>query len=106
MAIFDTARLRGVMVRGEIASEPAADEFVQEVEAQVSEALAAYGTLERMELMEARLLAAMAELRQQMAELEARAAEREARHSRHLNQAVGIVLGGIAVAVGIILGFG
>ena len=33
-------------------------------------------------------------------------AESEARQARHTNQAIGIVLAGIALAVGIILGFG
>ena len=33
-------------------------------------------------------------------------AEMEARQSRHINQAVGIMLAGIALAVGIVLGFG
>ena len=38
--------------------------------------------------------------------MEARIAEMMAQQARHINQATGIVLGGIAVAVGIILGFG
>ncbi len=33
-------------------------------------------------------------------------AEMEARQARHINQAVGIVLAGIALGVGLILGFG
>ena len=99
MAVFNTARLRDVLVNGRIAAEAPAQEFVEELEEQIGEALSRYGTLDRMELIEARLL-------QAMAEAEARASEREARQARHLNQVVGIVLGGIALAVAIILGFG
>lgn len=38
--------------------------------------------------------------------MEARIAEMMAQQARHINQSVGIVLAGIALAVGIILGFG
>ena len=99
MAIFDTARLRDVLVRGRIAEPEPAAELVDELESQMDGVLSGFGTLDRMELMEARLL-------QTMAEMDARAAEREARQARHINQAVGILLAGIALAVGIILGFG
>ena len=99
MAIFNAARLRDVSVRGGIAGEAPAGEFLNGLNEQVDEALSRYGTLDRMELMEARLLHAMAEF-------DARAAEREARQAKHINQAVGILLAGIALAVGVILGFG
>ena len=106
MAVFNTARLRDVLVHGRIAAEAPAQEFVEELEEQIGEALSRYGTLDRMELMEARLLQAMAEAEARASEREARASEREARQARHLNQAVGLMLGGIALAVAIILGFG
>ncbi len=103
MAIFNTARLMGVLVRGRIA----------EPERQMEAALAEYGRLDRMEAMEARILQALAGVLAQMAELEAKAAAREAqaaaretRQARHLNQAVGVILGGIAIAVGLIIGLG
>ena len=92
MAVFNPTRLRDVLVHGRIAAVAPAQEFVEELEEQIGEALSHYGTLDRMELMEARLLQAMAEA--------------EARQARHLNQAVGLMLGGIALAVAIILGFG
>lgn len=41
-----------------------------------------------------------------IAEAELRRAEMEARQARHINQAVGILLAGLALAVGIIIGFG
>ena len=66
--------------------------MVDESEKQMGSALSNYGTVDCMELMEARLLQAMAEM--------------EARQARHTNQAVGIMLAGIALAVALILGFG
>ena len=99
MAIFNTARLLDILVRGRIASVAPAQELVEELENQMGDALSEYATLDRMSLMEARVL-------QAIAESESRAAEREARQARHINQAVGILLAGLALAVGIILGFG
>lgn len=99
MALFYTARLRDMLVRGEIAADAPARELVDELEELMDSVLSEYGTLDRMELMEERLL-------QAMAKMEAQAAEREARQARHINQAVGIVLAGIALGVGILLGFG
>ena len=92
MAIFDTARLRDVLVRGKIAPEAPAGEFVNELEDQMSAALSGYSTQDQVNLAVAQVLQAMAEM--------------EARQARHINQAVGIMLAGIALAVGIILGFG
>ena len=92
MAVFDTARLKNVLVRGKIAEDAPAQELVDEIENQASRALSEYATLDRMELMEARMLRAIAEA--------------EARQARHINQAVGILLAGLALAVGILLGFG
>ena len=92
MAIFNAGRLRGIMVRGEIASESVATEFIEELDGQLEEALSDHPTHDRLALMEERILRSIA--------------ESEARTARHINQSVGIVLGGIAVAVGIILGFG
>ena len=92
MAIFNTARLLDVIVRGRIAEPAPAAELVNELEEQVSQALSSYPTQDRMDLMEQRIMPAIA--------------ESEARQARHINQAVGILLAGTALAVGIILGFG
>ena len=99
MAIFDTARLRDVLVRGRIAEPEPATQLVDELEEQMSNVLSGYPTMDRLGQFEANLLRAMAEL-------ETKAAEREARQAKHINQAVGIMLAGLALAVGIILGFG
>lgn len=92
MAIFNTARLRDVLVRGRIAEPTPAAELVDELEEQMSEALSEYSTQDQVRLAVAQVLQAMAEM--------------EARQSRHINQAVGIMLAGLALAVGLILGFG
>ncbi|MCY3922609.1 MAG: hypothetical protein OXG27_09450 [Chloroflexi bacterium] len=92
MAVFDTARLRDILVRGGIADEAPAGELVDELEDQVSSALSGYSTQDQVILAVAQVLQAMAEM--------------EARQSRHVNQAVGIMLAGVALGVGLILGFG
>ncbi len=99
MAVFNTARLRDILVRGEIAAPEPASEFINELEDQASEALSEYPKNDQVNLGFERILRAIAEA-------EARRAEMEARQARHTNQAVGIVLAAIALAVGIILGFG
>ena len=106
MAIFNTARLLDVLVRGRIAAQAPATELVNELEEQMDSALSSYPTQDQMGSMEDRLLRAMAEIRQSQAEMEARIAELMAQQARHTNQATGIVLAGIGLAVGLILGFG
>ena len=106
MAIFNTARLRDVLVRGSVAKDPGATDFVEELDSQTEKVLSSYGTLDRIESMESRILLAIAKAEQHRAEMEARLADMAAQQARHINQSVGIVLAGIALAVGIILGFG
>ena len=92
MAVFNSARLRDILVRGRFAAPEPAAEFVDELEDQVSGALSDYSTIDRVALIEANILRAIAEA--------------EARQARHTNQAIAIVLAGLGLAVGIILGFG
>ena len=92
MAIINPGRLRNIMVRGEVASESVATELIEEMDAQLEEALSEHPTHDRVALMEERILRAIA--------------ESEARHSSRVNQATAILLAGLALAVGIILGFG
>ncbi len=99
MAIFNTARLVNVLVRGQIADPEPASELVDELEAQMSTALSDYPSRDGIAATEARLMQVLAEIRQSQAEMEARL-------SRHINQATGVLLAGIALAVGLILGFG
>lgn len=106
MAVFDPARLRDILVRGQVAEEAPARELVNELEEQLAETLSTYPTLDRLAAMEARLLQAMAELKQHQSESEAGIAEMLRQQSVHINQAAGVVLAGIALAVGLILGFG
>ncbi|MCY3567926.1 MAG: hypothetical protein OXH38_04825 [Chloroflexi bacterium] len=106
MAIFDTARLRDVLVRGRIAEEAPARELVDELETQMDSVFSGYPTHDRLGLEIGRVLQAIAELKQHQSESEARMAEMLRQQSVHINQAVGVVLAGIALAVGLILGFG
>lgn len=92
MAVFNTSRLRDVLVRGRIADDRTATDFVEELNSQTEEALSAYAPQEQVGLAFERVLRAIAEA--------------EARQARHLNRAVGILLLGLALAVGIVLGVG
>ncbi|MDE2967934.1 MAG: hypothetical protein OXS30_10695 [Chloroflexota bacterium] len=88
-----------MLVRGRIAEPEPAAELVDELESQMDSALSEYPKHERMGLMEERLL-------RSQAELEARIAEMMAQQARHINQATGIILAGLTLAVGLILGLG
>ncbi len=98
MAIFNTAKLLDVIVRGRIAEQAPAAELVNELEDQMEKVLSDYPKHDRMELMEQRLLLAITELKKHQAEV-------EARQARQINQATGIILAGIAIAVGLIIAF-
>lgn len=92
MAVFNTSRLRDILVRGRVANDRAATDFVEELNSQTEEALSAYAPQEQVGLAFERVLRAIAEA--------------EARQARHINRATGILLLGLAVAVGIVVGFG
>ncbi len=92
MAVFDTARLRDVLVRGAITTEESAAEFVEELDGQLGDTLSVYPRQDRLDLMEERLPRQLAEM--------------EARTVKLTLQTTGILLAGVALAVGIILGFG
>ncbi len=110
MAIFDTARLLDVLVRGRIAEAAPAAELVSELEEQMTNVLSDYPTYDRLSVEIGHVLRAIAEGEQRRAEMEARLTERmaqlETRMTRLMLQALGIGLGAVALAVGIILGFG
>lgn len=92
MPVFNTSRLREILVRGQAADDQTATDFVEELNSQIEEALSAYAPQEQVGLAFERVLRAIAEA--------------EARQARHLNRAVGILLLGLALAVGIVIGFG
>ena len=89
MAIFNTLRLRDILVRGKV-PEDAATEFVTEADEALEAALAQYATNDRVDVALERVLRAIAEM--------------EARQARHINQAIGILLAALALAVGLIIG--
>ena len=64
MAIFNTARLLDVLVRGRIAEPEPAAELVEELETQMDSALSGYPTHENVGSMEDHLLRMMAEIKQ------------------------------------------
>ena len=99
MAVFNTARLRGILVQGGVAQDPAATDFVEELNSQTEDALSVYPTKDQVSLGFAQVLLAIAEAEQRRAEM-------EARQARHINQSVGISLAALALAVGVMLGFG
>ena len=98
MAIFNTAKLLDVIVRGRIAEQAPAAELVNELEDQMEKVLSDYPKHDRLSVEIGRVL-------QAQAEMEARLAEMMAQQARHINQATGIILAGIAIAVGLIIAF-
>ena len=98
MAIFNTLRLRDLLVRGKV-SEDVAAELLTEADQAIEVTLENYATNGRVDLALERVLRAMAEM-------EARLANQATQQARHINQAVGILLAALALAVGILLGFG
>lgn len=92
MAVFNTSRLRDILARSQAADDQTSTDFVEELNSQIEEALSAYAPQEQVGLAFERVLRAIAEA--------------EARQARHLNRAVGILLLGLALAVGIVIGFG
>ncbi|MCY3568896.1 MAG: hypothetical protein OXH38_09740 [Chloroflexi bacterium] len=90
MAIIDTLRFRNILVDGDIAEEAPAQEFVAALDETFEDVTGDLANKDDLAAMEARLMQD--------------AAEREARTARNQLVMVGIILAGIALAVGIILG--
>ena len=89
----DKLRFRNVLVRGEIPEAPAI-EFADALEETFREELDGVVTQDHFD----------SAMRQLLAEIKSDAAEREARISRNQLVMVGVILGGIALAVAILLG--
>ena len=90
---IDKLRFRNVLVRGEIPEAPAI-EFADALEETFREELDGVVTQDHFD----------SAMRQLLAEIKSDAAEREARISRNQLVMVGVILGGIALAVAILLG--
>ena len=90
MAIIDTLRFRNILVNGEIAEETPAQEFVTALDETFEDVTGPLATKTDLEQFKAEVLAAIA--------------DSEARTARNQLVMVGVILGGIAVATGILLG--
>ncbi len=90
---IDKLRFRNVLVRGEVPEAPAI-EFADALEETFREELDGVVTQDHFD----------SAMRQLLAEIKSDAAEREARISRNQLVMVGVILGGIALAVAILLG--
>ena len=89
----DKLRFRNVLVRGEVPEAPAI-EFADALDETFREELDGVVTQDHFD----------SAMRQLLAEIKSDAAEREARISRNQLVMVGVILGGIALAVAILLG--
>ena len=90
---IDKLRFRNVLVRGEVPEAPAI-EFADALDETFREELDGVVTQDHFD----------SAMRQLLAEIKSDAAEREARISRNQLVMVGVILGGIALAVAILLG--
>ena len=90
---IDKLRFRNVLVRGNVPEAPAI-EFADALEDTFREELDGVVTQDHFD----------SAMRQLLAEIKSDAAEREARISRNQLVMVGVILGGIALAVAILLG--
>ena len=90
---IDKLRFRNVLVRGNVPEAPAI-EFADALEETFREELDGVVTQDHFD----------SAMRQLLAEIKSDAAEREARISRNQLVMVGVILGGIALAVAILLG--
>ena len=124
MAIINTLRMRNILVRGEIAREEPADEFVEAMDddfANVKEELAGasdnFVTHDAREASENRVLAAISDLGHRIAERDAerareseqraredaeRAAERDRQIHNHITIGIGLIIGAITIATAVI----
>ncbi len=124
MAIINTPRMRNILVRGEIAREEPADEFVEAMDdefANVRDELAGasdnFVTHDAHEASENRVLASIEGLRREMAQEAARqareseqraredaerAAERDRQIHNHITIGIGLIIGAITIATAVI----
>ena len=106
MAIIDTLRMRNILVRGEIAREEPADEFVEMMEDEFASATDNFVTHDAHEASESRVLAAISDLGRRIAERDAEqareAAERDRQIHNHITIGIGLIIGAITIATAVI----
>ena len=97
---IDKLRFRNVLVRGEVPEAPAI-EFAEALDDTFQEQL---DGLASQQGVESAIREVRQDIRAAVSEIKSDAAEREARISRNQLVMVGVILGGIALAVAILLG--
>ena len=113
MAIINTLRLRNILVRGEIAREEPAEEFVEALDDEFAALQESVVSTDSQEASESRVLASIEGLRREMAQAEARraqeaerqadaAAKRDRQIHNHITIGIGLMIGAITVATAII----
>ena len=106
MAIINILRLRNILVRGEIAREEPAEEFVEALDDEFAALQESVVSADSQEASESRVLAAISDLGRRIAERDAQqadaAAERDRQIHNHITIGIGLMIGAITVATTII----
>ena len=106
MAIINTLRMRNILVRGDIAREEPADEFVEAMDDEFVSATGNFVTRDAHEASENRVLAAISDLGRRIAERDAEqareAAERDRQIHNHITIGIGLIIGAITIATAVI----
>ena len=113
MAIIDTLQMRNILVRGEIAREDPADEFVELMDDEFAALKGDVVTTEAHEASESRVLASIEGLGRRIAERDAAqarrneqraeaAAERDRQIHNHITIGIGLIIGAITIATAVI----
>ena len=120
MAIINTLRMRNILVRGEIAREEPADEFVELMDDEFAKARGEFAsarddfvTHDAHEASEHRVLASIESMRREMAQDQARQAreneqrarenaERDRQIHNHITIGIGLIIGAITIATAVI----
>lgn len=106
MAIINTLRMRNILVRGEIAREEPADEFVEAMDDEFAALKGGVVSTEAHEASESRVLASIEGLGRRIAERDAEqareAAERDRQIHNHITIGIGLVIGAITIATAVI----
>ncbi len=106
MAIINTLRMRNILVRGEIAREEPADEFVEAMDDEFAALKEGTVSTDSQEASENRVLAAISDLGRRIAERDAEqareAAERDRQIHNHITIGIGLIIGAVTIATAVI----
>lgn len=113
MAIINTLRMRNILVRGEIAREEPADEFVEMMDDEFAALKEGTVSTDSQKASENRVLTAISDLGRRIAERDAEqarrneqraqeAAERDRQIHNHITIDIGLIIGAITIATAVI----